>query len=149
MADSEREDSYYHPSGIPVTPQARRIGYFFPVHVSKTVWDKACLAKGVPSRHRVTQDGRIRHLLNQCYAGMLSKLATADDFLYYEFKAFYWSRDRPWAKKEQRWKLGARLFMDPSTGEPWLYIFAPNVDTIDTLKAGKANVSTNEEEIDT
>ena len=137
MADSEQDDSYYHPGGIPITPQARRIGYIFPVYVSKTVWDQTCLLKGVSSRHRVTQDGRIGELLNQCYEGMIKKLATADDFVYYDFIAFYWSRNRPRATKQQRWKLGARLLLDPSTETPWMYIFAPNVDRIDTLEKGQ------------
>ena len=136
MADAEREDSYYHPAGVPISPQARRFGYEFPVYVSDVVWKKVCVAHGIPSKHDTNLEKRIWHLLQYCYDGMSKKLATEDDFLWYEFKVFYWDRDRPNAKKMQRWKLAARLFLDPSTGGPWMYIFAPNVDSVDTLKAG-------------
>lgn len=137
MADAEREDSYYHPGGVPITPQARRLGYTFPVYVSDVVWGKTCIATGIPQRHGAHLEKRIHQLLSDCYDGMVKKLATQDDFLYYEFKVYYWDRNRPNAKKQQRWKLGARLFLDPSTGGPWLYIFAPNVDSIDMLKKGE------------
>jgi len=136
MADAEREDSYYHPGGVPITPQARRFGYEFPVYVSDVVWSKVCIAINIPSRKGANLEQRIWHLLQYCYDGMAKKLATTDDFLYYEFKAHFWSRDRPAAKKKQKWKLGARLLLDPSTDGPWLYIFAPNVDSIDTLEKG-------------
>jgi hypothetical protein len=138
MADPEREDSYYHPDGIPITPQARRFGYEFPVYVSKLVWGKVCVAVGIPSKHGTNLEKRIWHLLQYCYEGMAKKLAAEDDFLYYDFKVWYWSRDRPNAKKMQKWILGARLMLDPSTDGPWLYIFAPNVDQIEDLEHGTA-----------
>jgi len=138
MADAERKDSYYHPGGIPVTPQARRFGYEFPVYVSKHVWGVACIAEGIPSKHGTNLDKRIWHLLEYCYEGMAKKLATSDDFLYYEFKLKFWDRKRPKAKKQTKAKFGARLMLDPSTDGPWLYIFDPLVDTIDTLEPGEA-----------
>ena len=134
MDDTEREDSYYHPGGVPITPQARRFGYEFPVYVSDVVWSDCCVAMGIPSRRGENLEKRIWHLLQYCYEGMAKKLATDDGFLYYTFKVHFWSRGRPKAKKMDRRKLGARLFLDPSTGGPWLYIFAPNVDSIDALK---------------
>lgn len=136
MADPEREDAYYHPSGIPITPQARRFGYEFPVYVSDVVWSTLCVSTGIPSKHGTNIDKRIFHLLQYCYDGMTKELARHDDFVYYSFKAWYWDRKRPGAKKQSKIKLGARLLLDPSTGGPWLYIFDPNVDTIDMLKAG-------------
>ena len=138
MADAEREDSYYHPGGVPITPQARRFGYEFPVYVSDSVWAAFCIANGIASRHQQNLEQRIWHLLQHCYEGMAKKLATEDDFIQYFFKVWYWRRDKPNAKKQARARLGARLFLDPSTGGPWLYIFAPNVDSIDTLEQGTA-----------
>ena len=138
MADSERENSYYHPGGVPITPQARRFGYEFPVYVSENVWGKACLSSGIRQMHNTTLDRRIIELLQHCYDGMAKKLATDDGFLFYYFKIWYWDRSRRDAKKKSRARLGARLFLDPSTDGPWLYIFEPNVDSIDALEQGEA-----------
>jgi hypothetical protein len=74
MADPEQQDSYYHPGGVPITPQAVRFGYEFPVHVSKHVWSTACVSTGVPSRHNTNVEQRIWHLLQYCYEGMAKKL---------------------------------------------------------------------------
>lgn len=137
MADAEREDSYYHPSGVPVTPQARRLGYEFPVYVSDRVWREICVTTGLPSRLEASLDQRITRLMQYCYDGMMKKLTQTDDFLFYYFKVWYWDRERPNAKKQRRARLGARLFLDPSTGGPWLYIFRPGVDSIDALKQGE------------
>ena len=85
-----------------------------------------------------TLEGRIQKLLAYCYEGMAKKLTQTDDFIFYYFKIWYWSRTKPKAKKASRARLGARLFLDPSTGGPWMYIFHPSVDSIDTLKKGEA-----------
>ena len=138
MANTEREDSYYHPDGIPITPQARRFGYDFPVYVSKGVWAAFCIASDIPSKHDTDLEKRIWHLLQYCYDGMTKKLATSDDFVSYQFKIWYWSRKKPNAKKMSRARLGARLMLDPSTDTPWLYIFDPLVDYIDLLEKGEA-----------
>ena len=138
MSDQEREDSYYHPAGVPVTPQARQFGYEFPVHVSTTVWREQCVAIGIMSKHNTGLDRRVIELLQYCYDGMLKRLTQSDDFLYYYFKIWYWSRSSPQARKKKRGRLGARLFLDPSTGGPWLYIFAPNIDSIEDLERGEA-----------
>ena len=140
MADSEREDSYYIPAGVPITPQARRFGYEFPVYVSHLVWGKVCLSGDIPQKHGASLEQRIWRLLQYCYDGMSKKLATSDDFLSYEFKVHYWSRERVNAKKMVKWKLGARLMLDPSTDTPWLYISAPNVDSIDVLEKAQPPV---------
>jgi len=141
MADSERENSYYHPGGVPITPQARKFGYEFPVWVSENAWNTCCISIGVKSAHNQTLDGRILRLLMSCYEGMAKKLASDDGFLWYDFKHWFWSRNRPEAKKMIKMKLAARLFLDPLTDGPWLYIFAPNVDSIDDLEQGEAPLS--------
>ena len=135
MEDQEQHP-YYHPGGISVTPQARPFGYEFPVHASKAVFHEMCLATA--GKHRQTTDQRIFALLKSCYEGMTKKLATEEDFVYYPFKHWYWPAHRPEAKKQVKAALGARLFLDPSTGGPWMYIFNERVDTIDTLEKGEA-----------
>lgn len=138
MSDQEQENSYYHPGGVPVTPQARKLGYDFPVYVSNTVWREQCVAIGIMSKHNATLDRRIIELLQYCYEGMIKRLTQTDDFVYYSFKIWYWGRNNPKAKKKKRARLGARLFLDPSTGGPWLYIFNERVDSIDDLECGEA-----------
>jgi len=137
MADAEREDSYYYPGGVPITPQARRFGYEFPVFVSKGVWRDCCIATDIATRLGTSLELRIWHLLQCCYEGMAKKLATEEDFLYYEFKSWFWERHRPNATKQRKASLGARLMINPSTDGPWLYIFSPSVDTIDALEKGQ------------
>lgn len=137
MENSEREDSRYHPSGVPISPQARRFGYEFPVYVSQTVWAQQCTCVDIPSRHGLSLEKRIVELLQYCYNGMAKRLATEDSFLYYYFKTWYWRRHHPDAKKKKRARLGARLFLDPSTEGPWMYIFDPRVDTVDALEKGE------------
>ena len=138
MADRESEHDYYYPSGVPLTPQARNFGYEFPVYVSDVVWVTCCAASGLPSRLDTSLEKRIWELLQHCYEGMTKKLTQEDDFVFYTFKVWFWSRNRPRAKKKQKMRLGARLFLNPSTKGPWMYIFAPNVDHIDMLKRGEA-----------
>lgn len=137
MDDPERENSYYHPGGVPLTPQARRFGYDFPVYASDEVWRACCVSLGIMSKHGETLEKRIWHLLQSCYEGMAKKLAVEDDFLLYYFKIWYWRRGTPNAKKQGRARLGARLMLDPSTEGPWLYIFDPRVDKIDALVQGE------------
>jgi len=137
MEDREQH-AHYHPNGVPITPQARRFGYEFPVYVSRAVWSAFCMNSGLPSRHMETLEGRIQKLLAYCYEGMAKKLTQTDDFVFYYFKIWYWSRTKPKAKKQARARLGARLFLDPSTNAPWMYIFHPNVDSIDMLEPGEA-----------
>jgi hypothetical protein len=135
--DDREEHAYYHPGGVPVTPQAVHFGYEFPVHVSTSVWTAYCMTQGIPSRHDVSQAGLITWLLRSCYDGMTKRLAKNDDFVFYEFYHWYWRRNQPAAKKMKKVRLGARLFLDPSTEGPWMYIFDPRVDTIDKLERGQ------------
>lgn len=137
MADKEQEHSYYHPGGVPVTPQARRFGFEFPVYVSKEVFRGTCVAAGIPSSKDTHLEKRIWALLENCYKGLGKKLATEEDFLWYEFEHWYWLRQLARAKKMRRVKLAARLFLDPSTNGPWLYIFDKSNDTIDALEKGQ------------
>ena len=141
MADAEREHSYYHPGGVPVTPQARRFGFEFPVYVSKAVFGMACIAEGIASKHNTHTEKRIWELLESCYAGLGKKLAVSDDFIYFGFKHYYWGRTRYEAKKQIKGGFGARLLLDPSTNGPWLYIFAPRVDDIDVLVKGQPPIT--------
>lgn len=147
MADAEREDAYYYPAGIPITPQARRYGYVFPVYVSKTVWSNACVTTGLPSRLGADQERRIMTLIMDCYEGMTKKLATQDDFVFYAFKTWHWDRSRPNAKKQRRARYGARLFLHPDESTPWLYIFDMKADKIEDLTKGEPREEHNELEL--
>ncbi len=124
----EREDSYYYPGGVPITPQARRFGYEFPVYVSGVVWDTYVHPGKLALEYDKGQERRIWELLQFCYEGMAKKLATSDDFLWYPFKIWYWDNQRPKAQKKRRGQLAARLFLYPHTEMPWLYIFDPRRD---------------------
>ena len=130
------EDHLYCPGGIPITPQARRFGYEFPVYVSKTVWAGQCLYVGTPNKHGTSTERRIIELLQYCYDGMIKKLAVQDDFVFYQFKVWYWCSVNRTKKKKRRAMLAARLFQDPDTQGPWLYIFNPKEDSIDELTKG-------------
>lgn len=129
------EVEFHQPGGVPITPQARRFGYEFPVFVSKTVWAGQCLFVGSPNKRGTSTERRITELLQYCYDGMTKKLAVQDDFISYTFKAWYWcavNRDRT---KKRRIRLGARLFLADASS-PWLYIFNPEEDTLDELTKG-------------
>lgn len=138
--DSEElADALYFPAGITVTPQARRFGYEFPVYVSDVVWSNYCMYSG-SSRHGTNQHRRIVELLQYCYEGMTKRLAVSDDFVFYYFKIWFYDRNATGKeKKKHRARLGARLFIDPQTGVPWLYIFHPERDHIQDLKKGDPN----------
>lgn len=138
MDDTEREDACYKPSGIPVTPQARKLGYEFPVYVSDVVWRQACVFAG-SSRLETTLDRRIYELISSCYDGMIKRLTQDDEFVYYKFKHWFWP---PLAnantKKKRKRTFGARLFLNEN-GEPWLYIFDIERDSIEALEKGELN----------
>ena len=86
-------------------------------------------------------------LLQFCFEGMTKRLTQSDDFVFYYFKVWFWSRDRPDARKQARARLGVRLFIDPSTGGPWMYIFNPRVDSIDALEKGEPDDGVPEDEV--
>lgn len=136
MDSSELQDSCYIPSGVPVTPQARRLGYEFPVYVSDRVFGEACRWNGL-SRFETSVDRRIYELMQYAYEGMLKKLTQADDFLYYPFKVWFWDKDaNAKTKKKRRRRYGARLFVNED-GTPWMYVFDPRFDRIETLQKGE------------
>lgn len=136
MDSSELQDSCYKPSGVPVTPQARRLGYEFPVYVSDVVFAEACRWNGL-SRFDTSLDRRIFELLQYTYEGMLKKLTQRDDFLYYPFKVWFWDRHaNAKTKKKRRARYGARLFVQED-GSPWMYIFDPKFDAIELLEKGE------------
>lgn len=134
MADAERENSHYHPSGIPLTPQARRLGFVFPVYISRAMWRVTCSMGEIKSKRCTSTDRRINELLVACHEGMLKRMAVSDDFVFYKFKHWHWSAHEPERSKKTKTTLGARLLIDPSTEEPWMYIFDPYVDHIDALE---------------
>ena len=142
MNVGEQKHAHYYPTGIPITPQARQFGYEFPVYVSQTVWDDQCVWNG-PMRYNTHTEKRIIELLQHCYEGMCKKLAVQDDFVSYAFKIWYFDRTLPKRTgrklpKKKRAQLGARLFLDPEEGTPWLYVFNPEEDSTDELKKGKS-----------
>jgi len=131
------QNSYFYPGGVPITPQARRFGYEFPMYVSKNVWNAQCIYVGNTNKYRTNTERRIVELLQYCYDGMAKKLAVQDDFVYYTFKIWYWCPVNRNKTKKRRARLAARLFLDPDTNKPWLYIFNPTEDKINELTEGK------------
>lgn len=122
MADSEQEGSVCDPFGIPVTPQAKRVGIEFPTYVSSYVWANYCITDGLPSRLEQTVDTRVAKLLIHMLEGLEAKSAVDEGFLWFPFKIWYHDRKQPRAKKQKRARLGARLFLTEN-GEPWIYVF--------------------------
>jgi len=136
MDSSELQDSCYLHHGVPITPQARKLGYEFPVFVSNIVWQEACLWNGA-GRFESNVDRRIIELVTACYEGMLKRLTQTDSFLFYYFKCWIWGRYANAAtRKKQRKRYGARLFIDEN-GAPWLYIFNPKRDDGHELTKGE------------
>ena len=138
MEDQEQEHHHYWPGEgcIPITPQASRYGYVFPVHVTRSVWSNAIT--WTPQRNRKdTAESRIYDLCHACYEGMGKALAAEPDRVYFEFKHWFWDRLKPKAKKKVKAKYGARLLLDPETEEPWLLIFDPSADGKEVLKHGE------------
>lgn len=138
MEDQEQIYSHYWPGEgcIPITPQAVRYGYVFPVYVTQAVWAPCITWTYTTKRKEVNADLRIYALLESCYNGMGKALATEPDRVMYPFKHYFWERDRPKAKKMTKRRLGARLLLDPETEEPWLLIFDPEEDGEEVLKRG-------------
>lgn len=124
MEDQEQVHSHYWPGKdcIPITPQAVRFGYVFPVYVTRTVWH-SCIT-WTQGRNQ-TADGRIYALLESAWHGMGKALTSEPDRVWYQFKHWFWNHKKPKAKKQAKLKLGARLLLDPETEEPWMLIFHP------------------------
>lgn len=140
MESSEQGHSHYWPGEglIPITPQAARYGYVFPVYVTDTVW-KDSITWTPRSKVDTNADKRIYDLLASCYEGMGKALATEPDRVYYKFKHWFWPRLNKRATKPVKAVFGARLLLDPETEEPWLLIFNPDHDDGSVLKKGEPN----------
>lgn len=133
--ESGEQHHHYWPGEctIPLTPQALRYGFKFKVYCTHAVWGDAVTWTTHKKHKEVSSETRIYDLLHACYSGLQSKLATADDFVYFEFKHWCLNRHRPEAKKKRKMILGARLFLDPDNNEPWLLIFEPGIDALEEV----------------
>ena len=143
MEDSQPEHNHYRPGEgcIPLTPQATRFGYAFPVHVTRSVWAESI--SWVKQKGKETSaEKRIYDLLDSCYKGMGKALSTQIDMVQYEFKHWFWDRLRPKATKPIKAVYGARLLLDPETEEPWLLIFDPVRDDKRVLDHGEHDENT-------
>ena len=136
MGSEEPTHSHYWPGDgcIPITPQARRLGWTYPVYVTQSVWTYRVSWK---QGKDTSTDKRIFDLLDSCWKGMGKALATEPERLSYSFKHWYWPKDRPKAKKQAKAQLAARLLLDPETEEPWILIFDPITDHDGVLKHGE------------
>lgn len=141
MEDQELVHSHYWPGEgcIPVTPQARRLGWAFPVYVTDVVWGE-CITwsqKDNTRKRSSNPDKRIFDILESAWQGMGKALTKEPDRVMYPFKHWYWQRGRPKATKQRKLRLGARLLLDPETEEPWVLIFDPQEDGMEVLKHGE------------
>ena len=64
-------------------------------------------------------------------------LSSEPERVMYEFKHWYWRRERPKATKQARTTFASRLLLDPETEEPWMLIFLPTVDGAEVLDYGE------------
>jgi len=150
------EHSYYWPSKalVPITPQARRAGFEYPMYVTPAIWAKAISWSGESSKRNTGTDKRIFQLLESCSDGLTSRLSadSADEegFLYFKFEHFYWERGRKdKAKKKAKMKIGCRLFLDPDTKVPWMLLLDPDYDYGLELKKGPTvDAANDDKEID-
>ena len=141
MDSEESLHSHYWPGDgcIPITPQARRLGWAYDVYVTRDVWAHAITwtSKDNGKKNKSNADQRIFELLEGCWKGMGAALAVAPDMVSFKFKFWYWQRHRPNAKKPIRGNFAARLLLDPETEEPWVLIFNPATDHEGVLKYGE------------
>jgi len=136
------EHSYYWPSDelVPITPQARRAGFEYPMYVTPAIWNRCLGWANQSSKRKTSPDKRIYQLLESCSDGLTSRLSadSADEegFLYFQFKHFYWEKDRDKAKKKVKMKIGCRLLLHPDTKVPWMILLDPDYDFALELKKG-------------
>ena len=149
------EHSYYWPSDVlvPITPQARRAGFEYPMYVTPAIWSKCLGWTGQSTKRKTSADKRIFQLLESCSDGLTSRLSadSADEegFLYFQFKHFYWEKGRDKAKKKAQIKVGCRLLLDPDTKAPWMLLLDPDYDYAIELKKGPTvDAANDDEEID-
>lgn len=150
------EHSFYWPSSdlIPVTPQARTLGFEYPIYVTKAIWHKAISwSAQEPSKRKTNTDKRIYQLLEACSAGLQKRLAAdpndTEGFVYFRFKHFYWERGRDNAKKKVKIKIGCRILLDPDSSAPWMLILDPDYDYAIELKKGPTADAKNDDIGDT
>ncbi len=146
------EDDLFMPSDdlVPITPQARRVGFEFPVYVTQTIWNRCISWTGGPYRHNTSPDRRIFELLDACSTGLQKKLAGSDEedgFVYFRFKHFFWDKGRKNAKKQASIKIGCRIFLDPEKQAPWILLFDPDYDYSNVLKKGEVDGSDTDVEL--
>ena len=154
------EHSYYWPSDVlvPITPQARRAGGVLSGVGVRQLAPAAVLVLAAPqpggtnqsAKRKTSVDRRINHLLESCSTGLTSRLSadSADEegFLYFQFKHFYWEKDRDKAKKKVKMKIGCRLLLDPDTKIPWMLLLDPDYDYALELKKGPTPPAANDNE---
>jgi len=121
-----KKEQHRSPVGLtPLTPQAIRLGFTTPVHVTSTVWSEVIS----PVTSKQTIDSRIYGLLDSMGNGVAKAMAgNNDEGLWIPFKHWHQPNDRPKAKKAIEVDLGVRVFIDPRDQEPWLLIFHPERD---------------------
>jgi hypothetical protein len=125
-------DSKFEPGEgcIPLTPQAKRLGWSFPVQVTHTVWSEAITwDRG----KKTNPDQRIFELLESAWNGLQKALATDDSLMTYDFKHWFWERGRKRAKKQACRLFSARLLMDANE-KPWMLIYEKHTDTKQVLQ---------------
>ncbi len=154
MAEDIGEHSYYYPSDklIPVTPQARKVGFEYPIYVTERIWARALSWTGQSSKRKTNVERRIFQLLEACSDGLQKKLAgdpnDEEGFVYFQFKHFFWDRDRDEAKKKTKMKMGCRLFLHPDDGKPWMCVVDPDYDYALELKKGTPLDASNDDKGD-
>lgn len=146
MDDQESLHSHYHPGErcIPITPQAVRRGWVFPVYVTDTVWG-TCISWRA-DKHS-SADKRIYELIDAVGEGMGKALSASPDAVSFKFKHWHLKKDRPKAKKKAKSKFAARLLLDPETNDPWVIIFDPTLDHEGVLTYGEYEEHRADEEL--
>lgn len=136
MESTEQVHSHYWPGEgcIPISPQARRLGWEFEVYVTRSVWSR-CIT-WTPDK-KSNPDKRIFELLEAAWQGMGKALAAEPDCVFFKFKHWFWQHGRPKATKQVGFQFGTRLLLDPETEEPWILIFDPEYDNEEVLKRGE------------
>jgi len=151
MTEDIDDHSYYYPSDklVPITPQARRAGFEYEMYITPALWSKAVSWTGQSSKRKTNTDKRIYQLISSCSDGLTKKMAAdpedADGFVYFRFKHFYWQAGRDAAKKKAKTKVGCRLFIHPTTGQPWMLLFDPDYDYAIELEKGPAPDAANDD----
>lgn len=138
MENQEPIHSHYWPGGecIPITPQARRLGWEYDVYVTSQIWSR-CIT-WTPDK-KTNPDKRIFQILDSAWIGMGKALTTDPDRVMYTFKHWYWPLGRPKARKKVQITVGARLLLDPDTDKPWILLFHPLYDTPEVIRRGEPN----------